>query len=1226
MQPLLIRYILVNCLAALMLPIGAQAALNLATEPLSGRTSEAAKPNIMFILDDSASMLYTYMPEWAGKAAICGGEACTSADPVFRSSDFNTLYYNPKFRYFPAKFANGDDWPSITSYTRVKDDAYDVIKGTTNLTSAGVASYTIMTPGEYCTDVHLTNCVVQSNPSTSHPYPAYVRFCNGLSRATSAASPPDNTCQATVAGNFRAAFARYPSRNGTVPGSLQQVNIVSTNNSYPKAKQRTDCPGSSCTYNQEMTNYANWWTYYQTRIQTMKTSTSLAFANIDDNFRVGYNVINNDSLNETHHSAPVTKPNKFLNIRAFDVTQKEAFYDRLFAGRPSLKQSWQDDVYTDKYYRTPLRASLSHVGRYFAKKLDGQTFDPIQNACQANFAILSTDGSWNTEDEIGKFGSYGLGVDGRGNPIAVGNMDAGLTVPLPKREGAVFENSLADVAKYYADTDLRSAALGNCAGADGDLCGSEATKQNMTTFTVGLGINGTLIYQDDYKTALSGDFYNLKQGILKWPTGCPSDYCPERVDDLWHAAVNGDGSYFSAQNPKQLQESLTAALDEIYARANAGGAAATSTLSPVLGNNTAYVGSYTSMKWTGNLEARSIDTVTGNTSKTADWCVESIEAEVCLTPNIQTTKPNDNNAKRVYCAPSGTSLFTADMEIAGGCTGQFPTNNGVPRRIYTNVANTLKEFVYSNLSESQKTNFKSPFLSANLSQWNSLSVIDQSNATESNLVNYLRSPFNPVNNAFRNRLTTLGDITESAAVYVAAPNFNYLDASYGEFKRAQAGRTKSVYVGANDGMLHAFNAIDGTERWAYIPSILIPKLWHLADKNYSTRHKNFVNGSTTVSDVCFAPCNSVSNWKTILVGGLNEGGKAYYALDITNDQPLLLWEFDTNDDPDMGFSFGNPVITKQSDGTWVVLLTSGYNNTGAGYLYVVNPNTGAIIRKISTRVGTSTEPSGLSKISAFVARPSENNQADFVYGGDLLGNLWRFKIDSVNSDTNPFLLATLKDPSGIAQAITARPELGKISGQTVVFIGTGKYLEESDLPPIPSPSSTTTKPRLQTQTLYAIKDGSRLISRANLEPRSMTASGTTRTATRGDLAFTSGNGWYIDLLDNGERQVVPAKLASGTLVVPTMVPSSTTCSAGGYGWLNYINAKTGGIVANPGNTLISTMTSSSPVGINILYIAGTPKLSYTGGQSPTPKIDPNAPFNSGSVFSGKRASWRELIR
>ena len=87
------------------------------------------KPNILFILDDSASMLYTYMPEWAGKAPICGGEACTSADPVFRSSHFNTLYYNPKFRYWPAKLANGDSMPSMTSWTSVANDAYGIIDG-----------------------------------------------------------------------------------------------------------------------------------------------------------------------------------------------------------------------------------------------------------------------------------------------------------------------------------------------------------------------------------------------------------------------------------------------------------------------------------------------------------------------------------------------------------------------------------------------------------------------------------------------------------------------------------------------------------------------------------------------------------------------------------------------------------------------------------------------------------------------------------------------------------------------------------------------------------------------------------------------------------------------------------------------------------------------------------------------------------------------------------------
>lgn len=1233
--------ILMHFLAMLtIMPISAQA-LDLATAPLASTSSIVAKPNILFILDDSASMLYTYMPEWAGKAAICGtnNHICTDDDQVFRSSDFNTLYYNPKFRYWPPKNADKSSKPNVSSWTSVANDAYGVIEGSSNLTRTGVATYTNMIPGEYCTTALLTNCAVQANPSPTHPYPAYVRFCQFEDDATRATAPAAGRCRATVKHPFMTAYTRYPGRAGSVPGRLDVVNIIPSTNTYSKAAQRSDCSGAtSCTYTEEMTNFANWWTYYRTRLQTMKTSTSLAFANIDDKYRVGYNVINNNSLDENSHSNPIAEPNKFLNIRTFNATQKGAFYSRLFNAHPALNQSWQGELYTDTFHFTPLRAALSHAGRYFANKHDTQTVDPVQYACQANFSILSTDGSWNKESDFTmaqrngdhvEFGSFSaLRLDGE----LIGNQDNGVNVPLPKKEVTVFAESLADVAFYYAETDIRT----GCTEENGGVCGSTANQliQNMTTFTVGLGINGTLLFSDDYKTATSGDFYALTQdGTTGWPTGCQSDYCPERVDDLWHAAVNGNGTYFSAQDPQQLQESLTAALAEIYALSNAGGAAAISTLKPVAGNNSAYVSSYTSKKWTGNLESRGIGTLDGVTSKTANWCVEDVAQGACAAPNQIFTR-TINNTKRTYCAPSGTTDFTASMEITGACTGKLQSQvapNSDTRKIYTAKAGRLDNFNYTNINN---------LVGNSLSQWNALDTSQRENMAEK-LVGYVRghSIYEDrgsniaSNRLFRYREKTLGDITDSTAVYVGAPNFNYLESSYGLFKTAQSGRKKSVYVGANDGMLHAFTASDSTttpgegkERWAYIPSMVIPNLWKLADKNYANNHQNYVNGPTTVTDICSDPCLAADDWKTILVGGLGQGGKGFYALDVTNDMPLLLWEFDSNDDADLGYSFGNPVITKMrdSDSTsgfkWVVLLSSGYNNTGLGYMYVLDANTGALLRKISTRVGTLANPSGLAKISAFVARPSENNQADYAYGGDLLGNLWRFKIDSDGSTSNPLLLASLSDDGGVAQAITAKPELGKLSGKTVVFIGTGKYLEQADFS------------NKSSQTLYAIKDdGEGNIGRNNLASRSMTTSGDTRTGTKSDNVFDNNakKGWYIDLpKDSGERQVVAAKLASGTLVVPTMVPSSDTCSPGGYGWINYIDAKNGGAVMlnSTGTVLLGTKSNSIPVGINLFYISGQPKISFTGASNATPQLDPNARFGTGRGFAGKRASWRELIR
>ncbi len=1044
---------------------------------------------------------------------------------------------------------------------------------------------------------------------------------------------------------------------GPVRGSFVLTDIVS-GNTYPKTANRTDCTGIRCTYNEEMTNFANWHSYYRTRLQAMKTTTSLAFSSIDSRYRVGFNVINYDGTNE--YATNLSSPNKFLSIDTFSANQKQAFYDRLFKTQPALKMTYtypggSRHTYTDALHFTPLRGALARAGKIYAHKITGIS-DPVQHACQANFALLTTDGYWNgTEDGIAgdqpenaTFGPYGLGN------VKVGNLDDGTAVPLPLREGEVAENTLADVAKFYYDTDLRTDALNNCTNSVGaNVCGTSTSrlKQNMTTFTLGLGINGTLLHSDDYKTAASGDYYDIKmgRGTAKWesPFHC-SDYCGERIDDLWHAAVNGNGTYFSAQNPQQLVEGLSSALSEIYARSSVGSAAATSTLNPVAGNNSAFIGSYTSQAWTGNLESRNIDPATAQISKTAKWCVEDITAEACLAPKqIYTigddpTDPTDTKRKRrYYCAPTGTTAFTPALEISGACKGvmraKFTGASADSRIIYTNANNSLVLFDYANLTTAQKAYFQTPYLSdaGRLSQWNGYTTPQKGLAKEANLVNYLRGRSlhenkdnNPTadNRVFRGRDATLGDISESAAVYVGAPNFNYLESSYSAFKTTKATRSKSVYVGANDGMLHAFNADDGTERWAYVPSMLLSKLWNLADERYASNHQNFVNGSTTISDVCSGTCSAASDWKTILVGGLGQGGQGFYALDVTNDEPRLLWEFDTQDDADLGYSFGNPVITKLRDGRWVVVLSSGYNNTsGKGHLFVLNAISGTLITdgKISTPVGTASAPVGLAKISAFVARPSENNQADYVYGGDLLGNLWRFKIDTAgntatDNTANPLLLARLTDPDGKAQAITARPELANINGNRVVFIGTGKYLELSD---------TVT---VQRQTLYGIKDGSVTLSRTNLTTRSITnnAAGNEREGvpTLTNAFHVEGNGWLIDLPDRGERQVVTAKLAAGTLIVPTMVPSTAECTPTGYGWLNYIQAKTGGPVPSEVTRNMGTKIGAAPVGINLLYTGGKPILNYTSDDNPTPQLDPNARFADSPSFLGKRASWRELIR
>ena len=431
-------------------------------------------------------------------------------------------------------------------------------------------------------------------------------------------------------------------------GSFMRTDIVSGTNSYPypgtatKASSRTDCAGSTCTYAEEMTNFANWWTYYHTRMQSMKTSVSRAFKTLDNRFRVGFSTI-------TYNGA--TDGTTFLGNNTFELAHKNSWFTKVFG--------------TTTPNSTALRGALSKAGRYYAKQITGQV-DPVQYSCQQNFAILSTDGYWNDA------ATAALNLTGG----TVGNMDGGATAR-PMKEGTTATSaSLADVAKYYYDTDLRTGTLNNCAGGistdfpagNPDVCTNNVfvsstdnnVKQHMTTFTMGLGADGTLNYTSDYQTATSGDYYDLKNGLgtptVNWPDPI-ANTAGERIDDLWHAAVNGQGTYFSAKDPDQIIAGFNKALSSITAKLGSAAAAATSTLNPVAGNNFAYVASYTTVKWIGNLEARSINTATGVVSETAGWCAENVVAATCAAPGT-VVADTSGSSTNYNCVVSGATAAT----------------------------------------------------------------------------------------------------------------------------------------------------------------------------------------------------------------------------------------------------------------------------------------------------------------------------------------------------------------------------------------------------------------------------------------------------------------------------------------------------------------------------------------------------------------------------------------
>jgi type IV pilus assembly protein PilY1 len=485
-------------------------------------------------------------------------------------------------------------------------------------------------------------------------------------------------------------------------------------------------------------------------------------------------------------------------------------------------------------------------------------------------------------------------------------------------------------------------------------------------------------------------------------------------------------------------------------------------------------------------------------------------------------------------------------------------------------------------------------------------------------------------------------VVNSQPVYVRQPFFDYVDAGYDTFKAANASRTPIVYVASNDGMLHAFYAgvsttdpQGGNEAWAFIPREVLPRLHKLADTNWAKLHEYTVDATPTAGDVFDG-----TSWHTIVIGGLNKGGRAYYALDVTNPaSPKALWEFKATttcfssankfSDCDLGYSYGNPVITKLPSGKWVVMVTSGYNNVspgnGQGYLYILDAMTGEVLNKIGTGVGDTATPSGLAKIRNWVdGTPSVNNTTSRVYGTDLMGNVWRFDLSTAAPTVA--LLATTKDSAGVAQPITVRPELAEVGSPPVpyVYVATGEYLGPTDVG------------NTQVQSIYAIRDTLTSTAipdlRASLTKRTMTTVGTERFTctgpqqTAGDPTCDPNvtNGWYVDLIDGGERVNVEMKLQLGTLVVASNVPGNTACEPGGYSYKNYFDYATGLSPAGATEPVGSKLSSALAVGINVIRLPDGRIVVIGMDSSGTPQTF-DAPIASGAP-SGKRITWREIAQ
>ena len=1186
---------------------------DLADTPLEDAIS--AEANVLIMMDDSGSMDWSVMtPEDGGEFLITnsgvrnpgvssatrtfryvhelttniyGGnvtvptEEALAADPVFngnnygvwraRNAQYSTIYYNPQIRYVPwtGLDRNGVEFTDV-SPTAAPMDPFDATVRLVNLTA--LHSYR-------SDDVPAITTRRRDVNNNNVYYPYYYD-------TTAVGVPAWNAPRAKI------------TINGVMPVTLASGATVGY---YPGGPARSDCAvgdgdPSTCSFAEELQNFANWFSYYRSREYSAKAALGRAIASAS-NLRMGYAVLN-------------------------DANERERIDTLNASYRVGHKKELMDQVYRiNSNGSTPLRSALNRAGRHFECR-SGDAFGSTSNSnpgdptcpvlaapegqCQNNFTLLFSDGTWN-----GSFTGANHDRSGGADPS-----------PSPF-DGGMFEDtytsSLADVAMYYYERDLHPSLLNGVpttqrdqdwapAGAlspDGELM-----HQHMKTYTVGFGLVGTVELTDlpaTYTTAFA------------WPD--PFDQGLAKIDDMLHAAVNARGQFLQANNPVLLSQ----AFSDAFAAFSDGSVS----VSAVAFNSTAlreetveYRGFFNLKFNSGDLRALSVDSTTGVVDNASPLWRAAVQMD--------------------SINPTTRKIVTWDDNL----------ETGIP-------------FQYASLNADQQAT-----LDLNEFDW----------------IRGVRSQEEP-NGILRARQATegmLGDIVHSAPIYVGSPRAFRRDQTpyptstlYSSFANSVSDRDKVVYVAANDGMLHAFDAGTGAgdygtgnEIFAFIPNKIIDsterfsnKLDQLTSLVYS--HRYFVDLTPTVEDI-YVRRNSgaaTKSWNTVLVGGLGGGGKGYYALNVTdpdndyasiaNAVTTVMWEFTDEDDTypvdaagvplvdgsgnplldfggdpvkDLGYSFSQAqiVLSNVDDGTgeleWMAVFGNGYNSSaGIAKLFLLNIDEGldgwdpGDIIKLNTNEGVKNAPdpdAGLPNGLGTPAMVDEdgNGTADLAYAGDLFGNMYRFDISdpsTTNWTATKIFQATYDGTVATRQAITTQPHVRRhADGGFLVVFGTGSYITEADgtSTDIESIYGIWDRGEVSPSTALASSKFDRLVEQTvtNLVDESAPAFERLRITSANGVAYlpdagpTPGvYGWYIDLdmeraadtlqgnanIDTsgnpppaaqfpGERAVRRFISRGDALLVTTVIPrDQNTCLRSPPGATWPIDALTGG---NPRRPILDT--------------------------------------------------------
>ena len=695
---------------------------------------------------------------------------------------------------------------------------------------------------------------------------------------------------------------------------------------------------------------------------------------------------------------------------------------------------------------------------------------------------------------------------------------------------------------------------------------------------------------------------------------------PVQIDDLYHATVNGRGELLNAKTPDAIADKLDEVLSSIRD--------AVSSASSVAANSTStqngallYQARFHSGTWTGKLLAKTMQG-DGVIASQALWEAGDRLREQSSDDRIILTLGRD-------------------------------TQDGMAFR-WSEIA------AQSDSAQAEALNT------------DAFGAVD---GRGSDRVAYLRGA--SVGD-FRARASLLGDIVHSTPFYVAPPGAGYGGQAYATFAADRNDRPPVVYVGANDGMLHGFDAATGDEVIAYVPGAIYQSLARLTAPEYGEMtlpHRYTVDGSPMIADAVVG-----GTWTTVLVGGLNAGGQGYYALDVSDPtgfaetgaaaERLVLWEFTDEDDADLGFTFNAPTInllTRQSaqiaemnDGSWRVIVGNGYNNTeadghasatGHAYLFLLRLS-GTSARgpsdydKIDTSAGSVGTPNGLATPTPVDI--DGDGDIDIAYAGDLQGNVWKFDLTDAtpaNWTVSKFFQAL--DQSGNPQPITtAMMVFAHETGGFVVSFGTGKYLESEDL------TSTAQ------QSLYGLVDRSvdgsvmpLTSGRSGLVEQEVLGAvdfGETpvRVSSNTPVDYATYHGWYMDLPESGERVAANPVARDGRAVFVTQIPGEDPCSAGGTGWVMELDYLTGGRLEEPPFDLNADLRINTADLVEYTDEEGTRMVAASGAAlnigllaTPTPvlrdertehKVVAGSRGEMASLLEGKsrrsgRLSWKQIV-